>query len=200
MAHQKENHDERCCGYGWGRRCAKETRAPSDSRGASSGPFCRSLVGFLRSVLAAFSNGKKDPKEIAFVSDYVFVDLPQIALTLSGPKSRTLALAVKVAAKPENVAQIEFLQPRILDAFNGFLSEIDPLAFEKKGIIDVVRNELSTRLTFILGRAHSMTFLSRSFEFNDDPSFCRDSSFRRLLSAFRILLFPYPKASTSEQP
>lgn len=94
---------------------------------------------------------KKDPKEIAFVSDYVFVDLPQIALTLSGPKSRTLALAVKVEAKPENVAQIEFLQPRILDAFNGFLSEIDPLAFEKKGIIDVVRNELSTRLTFILG-------------------------------------------------
>ncbi len=81
----------------------------------------------------------------------MFVDLPQIALTLSGPQSRTLALAVKVEAKPENVAQIEFLQPRILDAFNGFFSEVDPLAFEKKGIIDVVRNELSTRLTFILG-------------------------------------------------
>lgn len=101
------------------------------------------------SPLSLMEKGK--PEETAFVSDYVFVDLPQIVLTLSGPKSRTLALAMKVEAKPENVAQIEFLQPRILDAFNGFLSEVDPLAFEKKGIIDVVRNELSTRLTFILG-------------------------------------------------
>lgn len=94
---------------------------------------------------------KGEPKEIPFTSEYAFVDLPQIVLSLSGPNTRTLALSLKIEAKPEHLAQIEFLQPRILDAFNGFLSEVDPLAFEKKGILEVMRNELATRLAFIMG-------------------------------------------------
>ena len=94
---------------------------------------------------------KGEEKEVAFAADYMFFDLPQIVLTLPGANTRTLALSVKIETAPDNIAQLDFLQPRILDAFNGFLSEVDPLAFEKKGILEVVRNELATRLTFILG-------------------------------------------------
>lgn len=87
-----------------------------------------------------------------FESQYVFVDVPQIVLTLSDPRSRSLVLAVKIETEPQHVAQILFLQPRILDAFNGFLSDVDPSAFERRGVLDVLRNELATRLIFILGK------------------------------------------------
>ena len=44
------------------------------------------------------------------------------------------------------------LIPRLLDSFNGFLTDIDPAAFEKRGILDIVRDELATRAVFVLGK------------------------------------------------
>ena len=90
-------------------------------------------------------------KKDEFKHEFVFVDLPPIVLTLAGAQIRSLVLAVKIETRPEHLEQITYLQPRIIDAFNTFLAEVDPQAFERRGVLDVIRNELSTRLAFVLG-------------------------------------------------
>ena len=47
--------------------------------------------------------------------------------------------------------EVEHLTPRLSDAFNSFLADIAPAAFEKRGILDIVRDELATRAVFVLG-------------------------------------------------
>lgn len=82
----------------------------------------------------------------------VFVTLPTVVLTLPGPQNRSLVLGVKIETDAQHVKNVEYLQPRILDAFNTFLSEIDPFAFERRGILEIIRNEMVTRVSFILGK------------------------------------------------
>lgn len=94
---------------------------------------------------------KREKPEQSQQISKVFVALPPIVLTLAGPRSRNLVMGVKIETDPAHASQVEYLQPRILDAFNSFLADIDPAAFERRGILDVVRNELVTRLSFILG-------------------------------------------------
>ncbi|MDF3852720.1 flagellar basal body-associated protein FliL [Paracoccus sp. P2] len=81
-----------------------------------------------------------------------FVDIPQIVLTLAGPRGRTLVMTVKIETDQNRRAEVEHLIPRLLDSFNGFLTDIDPAAFEKRGILDIVRDELATRAVFVLGK------------------------------------------------
>lgn len=80
-----------------------------------------------------------------------FVEIPQIALTMPGAHGRTLVLSAKIEAAPDKAAQISQLLPRIQDSFNTFLSDVDPAAYEKRGILEIIRTELATRLAFILG-------------------------------------------------
>lgn len=81
-----------------------------------------------------------------------FVPLPQIVLSLAGPQMRTLVMSIQVETTAQQMPQIRLLLPRLSDAFNGFLAEIDPLAFEKRGILEVVRDELATRAIHVLGK------------------------------------------------
>lgn len=81
-----------------------------------------------------------------------FVDVPQIVLSLSGPSARTLVMTVKLETDATHRPEVEHLLPRLSDAFNSFLADIDPSAFEKRGILDIVRDELATRAVFVLGK------------------------------------------------
>ncbi|MFC3570517.1 flagellar basal body-associated FliL family protein [Paracoccus simplex] len=82
----------------------------------------------------------------------VFVDIPQIVLTLAGPRAQTLVMTVKIETDQAHQAEVDYLTPRLLDAFNSFLADVDASAFEKRGILDIVRDELATRAVFVLGK------------------------------------------------
>lgn len=82
---------------------------------------------------------------------FVFVDVPQVVLTIAGSRPKTLVVNAKIEADLDQVKNIEYLLPRVSDSFNIFLSNIDPLAFEKRGILEIIRSELATRLSYILG-------------------------------------------------
>lgn len=113
------------------------------------GGFASSFLGFW-SPMALLSPA---PKETAPALPQVqFVDLPQIVLTLAGPQQRMLVMSVKIETDALHRAEVEHLIPRLSDAFNSFLADIDPTAFEKRGILDIVRDELATRTVFVLGK------------------------------------------------
>lgn len=110
--------------------------------------FATTFLGYLDPITLM----KKEKVEGADKAPaFVFIDVPQIVLTLAGQRPRTLVLSTKIEANASQAEDIEYLLPRISDSFNLFLSEVDPIAFERRGILDIVRSELATRLSYILG-------------------------------------------------
>ena len=80
-----------------------------------------------------------------------FVDIPRIQLTIPADRPRILFLSAKIETDAAGRAQVEHLMPRVLDAFNTFLSDIDPGAFDKRGVLEIIRGELVTRTRYVLG-------------------------------------------------
>ncbi len=80
-----------------------------------------------------------------------FVDVPRVVLTIPGGNGRSLALTAMIEIDPAHEAQARQLMPRVSDAFNTFLSGIDPAAFDRRGILEIIRTELATRAGFVLG-------------------------------------------------
>ena len=112
--------------------------------------FASSFLGFW-SPLGLFSGHetKAPAPELPAVQ---FVSLPQTVLSLPGPQMRMLIMSIQIETDQAHRAQVEYLVPRLSDAFNGFLAEIDPTAFERRGILDIVRDELATRAVYVLGK------------------------------------------------
>lgn len=80
-----------------------------------------------------------------------FVDLPDINVSLPGAQPRMLHLAVKLETDAPKKAEVEHLLPRVSDAFNTFLTGISPQAFDRRGILEVIRDELTTRAREAIG-------------------------------------------------
>lgn len=93
----------------------------------------------------------------------VFVDVPRIVLNLPGPQGKSLALSAMIEVEPASQAQARVLMPRISDAFNSFLSGIESAAFERRGILEIIRLELATRARFVLGDAALRDLLITEF-------------------------------------
>ncbi|MDO5605151.1 MAG: flagellar basal body-associated FliL family protein [Paracoccus sp. (in: a-proteobacteria)] len=79
-----------------------------------------------------------------------FIDLPRLTVPLAG-RERQLILALKLEAAPADIPGIEAMLPRVADSFNRFLSDIDPAAIERRGVLEIIRAELAARADMVLG-------------------------------------------------
>lgn len=91
------------------------------------------------------------PEKVAESPATVFVDLPTIALHMPGSPTRELILSASIETDAEHQAEVRYLTPRVLDAFTSFLSEVDRAAYDKRGVLEIIRAELVTRTRFVLG-------------------------------------------------
>lgn len=124
--------------------------------------FASTFLG-LWSPMALLKPKAEEKTETAAAPQEQFVRLPQIVLTLAGPQLRTLIMTVEIETDSANRATVEHLVPRLSDAFNSFLSDIDPSAFERRGILDIVRDELATRAVYVLGKSGFSDILITEF-------------------------------------
>lgn len=115
----------------------------------AAGGFASTYLGFW-SPSGLLAAREKAPEIAAPIAE--FVDIPQIVLTLAGPRPRMLVMTVKVETDHIHRAEVEHLTPRLLDSFNSFLADVDVSAFERRGILDIIRDELATRAVFVLGK------------------------------------------------
>ena len=56
----------------------------------------------------------------------------------------------KLEVPADQAKAIERLLPRVMDAFNTFVTGIAPEAFERRGILEIMREELKTRVQLAL--------------------------------------------------
>lgn len=91
------------------------------------------------------------PQKTAPDDSVAFIDIPAIEMTMPGTRARSVILAASLEVAAADRAAVESLMPRILDAMNGFLSEVDPAAYDKRGVLEIIRAELTTRIRNVLG-------------------------------------------------
>ena len=106
------------------------------------------------------------PKEEAPVAPAtVFVAVPVIELAIPGGSGQSLVLAASIETDSAHKAEVAHLMPRLQDAFNAFLSGIDPAAYEKRGVLEIIRAELVTRSRYVLGNEALKDLLITEFRF-----------------------------------
>ncbi|WBU60208.1 flagellar basal body-associated FliL family protein [Paracoccus albus] len=150
---------------------ADTTKNPSTSRGrgrpalimaallflAGAGSFAAAYAGLV-SPLAMLRSGEMTGKNAAVG----FVEVPRIMVPMLGG-TRQIVLSVKLEAEPERVAAIKQQMPRILDSFNLFLSNIAPAAIDRRGVLEIIRTELQTRIDMLLGEVGAAKVLITEF-------------------------------------
>ncbi|MDO5620007.1 MAG: flagellar basal body-associated FliL family protein [Paracoccus sp. (in: a-proteobacteria)] len=115
------------------------------------GGFASTFLG-VWSPSALLAPGEYKPATRAETAPQVdFIDVPRIRLSIASDQPRTLLLDAKIETGTADRAQVEHLMPRVSDAFNSFLADIDPKAFGKRGVLEIVRAELVTRARYVLG-------------------------------------------------
>jgi len=74
-----------------------------------------------------------------------------------------LHLVVKIETVAANRAVVEEMTPRLIDSFNTFLTGIAPAAFDRRGILEIVREELGNRARLALGEGVAAEVLIQEF-------------------------------------
>lgn len=111
--------------------------------------FASSYLGYW-SPLALLSPAEatEHPPEGPIVE---FVEVPRVQIVLSVTPPRMLNLSAVIETENTDAGEVRHLMPRVSDTFNTFLSEIDPAAFDKRGVLEIVRSELVTRTRLVVG-------------------------------------------------
>ncbi|WP_304617433.1 flagellar basal body-associated FliL family protein [Paracoccus sp. (in: a-proteobacteria)] len=94
-----------------------------------------------------------------------FVNVPPVEVIVPGPNSRTLIVQAAIETDAAHRAQVEHLMPRISDLFTTFLSGVDPAAYQRRGVLEVIRAELVTRTRLVLGEEPVRDLLITEFRF-----------------------------------
>lgn len=92
-----------------------------------------------------------------------FVDIPVIEMTLPGARQYSVVLAASLEVAAADRKTVETLMPRVLDAMTGFLSEVDAGAYDKRGVLEIIRAELTTRIGNVLGETPVKDLLITEF-------------------------------------
>ena len=99
----------------------------------------------------ALIEGVTAPGEEGAARPPVFVEVPPLVLSIPGPHPRRVRLGITLEMQERNRAAVTHLLPRVTDVATGFLTGIAPEAYDRRGILEVIRAELTTRISQALG-------------------------------------------------
>lgn len=155
-----------------------ETVAPTEERKPRSRRMLLAIVvalilggaAFASTFLGLWSPGKlleggKKPSASAAMPAVEFVHVPPVEVIVPGPRSRSLVVQATIETDALYRAQVEHLMPRVSDTFTTFLAGIDPAAYERRGVLEVIRTELVMRTRFVLGEVAVRDLLITEFRF-----------------------------------
>lgn len=125
--------------------------------------FCSTYLGLLPGL--SDKSEAKPAKQEAVKHDVEFVDIPTIELPIPGARHRVVILSAAIETDALHKSQVEQLMPRVQDAFTSFMSNVDATAYEKRGVLEILRSELVTRTRYVLGEEPVKDLLITEFRF-----------------------------------
>lgn len=127
------------------------------------GGFASTFLGFWSP--GAMLSGPADPPPSGAHLSVEFVEVPTIEIIVPGGRARSMVMSATIETDSHHKGQVTHLMPRVSDAFTTFLSGVDPAAYDKRGVLEVIRAELVTRSRFVLGEDPVKDLLITEFRF-----------------------------------
>lgn len=101
----------------------------------------------------------------AEMPDVTFVTIPTVEVPIPGGAYRAVVLSASIETDEGHAETVKLLMPRVLDIFTTFLSSVDPAAYSKRGVLEIIRAELITRTRYVLGEEPVRDLLITEFRF-----------------------------------
>lgn len=114
---------------------------------------------------AAMLSAPAEAKVAHPASQAEFVDIPTIEIIIPGGRARSLILSATIESDTTHKSQVQHLMPRVSDAFTTFLSDVDPSAYDKRGVLEIIRTELVARTRLVVGDEAVKDLLITEFRF-----------------------------------
>lgn len=109
-------------------------------------------AGFGPTYLGLWSPRDLVPARAASIAPRTgFVSLEPLAVSIPGPRERMVQVGIVLEIDEADRAAVEHAVPRLTDAATAFLGGIAPEAYDRRGILEIIRAELDTRARQILG-------------------------------------------------
>ncbi|SLN57938.1 Flagellar FliL protein [Roseivivax jejudonensis] len=99
--------------------------------------------------------------------DFAFLELPPLVVSLGqGAGNAHLRFRATLEVPAAHAEEVRTLQPRVLDAMNGYLRALDPGDIEARDALVMIRAQLTRRVQLVLGREKLRDLLVLEFVLN----------------------------------
>jgi len=136
--------------------------------GAAGGYFATSSgllpIGKEKSPPAAAE--AEETKAVTALPDVAFVDLPAVIVSVRAGDSRHLKFHAQLEVNAEYVADVEKMQPRIMDVLNSYLRAVELTDLEDSLALMRIRGHLLRRIEIVVGEGRVRDVLVSEFVLN----------------------------------
>jgi flagellar FliL protein len=114
-----------------------------------------------------FGAPKEVPQATKELAGVGFVPLPPLVISLGDTgRSKHLRFAAQLEVDVAHKADVELLQPRILDVLNGYLRAVEATELEDPTALIRLRAQMLRRLQIVTGEGHVRDLLITEFVLN----------------------------------
>ncbi|WP_235962853.1 flagellar basal body-associated FliL family protein [Ruegeria haliotis] len=136
--------------------------------GAAGGYFLTSSgllpIGGKSEKAEAYETEKDKPAKA--LADVGFVDLPPVIVSVNSGNSRHLKFHAQLEVNTPYIADVEKMQPRIMDVLNGYLRALEVSDFEDSLALMRIRGHLLRRIGIVVGEGRVRDVLVMEFVLN----------------------------------
>ncbi len=100
------------------------------------------------------------------LADVGFVDLPPVIISLTEGQSRHLKFHAQLEVNAPYIADVEKIQPRIMDVLNGYLRAVEVSDLEDPLALTRIRGHLLRRIGIVTGEGRVRDVLVMEFVLN----------------------------------
>ena len=136
--------------------------------GAGAGFYATSsgLLPFGAKPAAQETSDQEKSKPVDAVPAVGFVDLPPVVVSVNAGDSRHLKFHAQLEVNADYVADVEKLQPRIMDVLNNYLRAVELNDLEDSLALVRIRGHLLRRIEIVVGEGRVRDVLIMEFVLN----------------------------------
>lgn len=115
---------------------------------------------------AAYAKDDKKEAKAEPLADVGFVNLPPVVISLTESQARHLKFHAQLEVNAPYIADVEKLQPRIMDVLNGYLRAVEVSDLEDSMALTRIRGHLLRRIEIVTGEGRVRDVLVMEFVLN----------------------------------
>lgn len=124
------------------------------------------LLPFANQEVAKDADKKGEGASVKGLPDVAFVDLPPVIISVNTSDSRHLKFHAQLEVNAGYTADIEKMQPRIMDVLNSYLRAVELTDLEDSLALVRIRGHLLRRIGIVVGEGRVRDVLVMEFVLN----------------------------------